>query len=75
MDLQNKWQKREYYRQINHVAVEGPITRTKWSHIPLIFTEADIKLIFFPHTDDWRIEPVGVTPLVLIEVISPNPSH
>jgi hypothetical protein len=75
MDLQNKWQKWEYYRQVNHVAVEGPITRIKWSHIPLIFTEADIKLIFFPHTDDWRIEPVGVTPLVLIEVISPNPSH
>jgi hypothetical protein len=33
------------------VAVEGPITWTKWSHILLIFTEADIKLVSFPHTD------------------------
>jgi hypothetical protein len=33
------------------VAVEGPVTRTKWSHIPLTFTKVDIKLISFPHTD------------------------
>jgi hypothetical protein len=33
------------------VAVKGPITQTKWSHIPLTFTEADIKLVSFPHTD------------------------
>jgi hypothetical protein len=33
------------------VAVKGSITRTKWSHIPLTFTRADIKLMPFPHTD------------------------
>jgi hypothetical protein len=33
------------------VAVEGPIKQTKWSHIPITFTEADIKLISFLHTD------------------------
>jgi hypothetical protein len=33
------------------VVVKGPIMRTKWSHIPITFTEADIKLISFPHTD------------------------
>jgi hypothetical protein len=33
------------------VAVEGPVTRTKWSHIPLTFTEADINLVSFPHID------------------------
>jgi hypothetical protein len=32
------------------VAVEGPITQTKWSHISLIFTEVGIKLVSFPHT-------------------------
>jgi hypothetical protein len=31
------------------VAVEVLITRTKWSHIPLAFTQADIKLVSFPH--------------------------
>jgi hypothetical protein len=33
------------------VAIEGPITRTKWSHVPITFNEDDIKLVFFPHTD------------------------
>jgi hypothetical protein len=32
------------------VVVEGPVTRTKWSHILLTFTEADINLISFLHT-------------------------
>jgi hypothetical protein len=34
------------------VTVEGPVTRTKWSHIHLTFTEANIKLMSFLHTDD-----------------------
>jgi hypothetical protein len=51
LNFQNKRQKREYYRQVNHVAVKGPITRTKWYHIPLTFTEANIKFVSFPHTD------------------------
>jgi hypothetical protein len=33
------------------MAVEGPITLTKWSYIPLTFTVADIKLVSFLHTD------------------------
>jgi hypothetical protein len=32
------------------VAVEGLITQTKWSLIPLTITMADIKLVSFPHT-------------------------
>jgi hypothetical protein len=32
------------------VAVAGPNTRAKWSHIPITFTKADIKLVSFPHT-------------------------
>jgi hypothetical protein len=36
---------------VNHVAVEGPIVRTKWSHVQITFTEADIMLTSFPHTD------------------------
>jgi hypothetical protein len=33
------------------VAVEGPITRTKWSHVPITFGQDDIKLVSFPHID------------------------
>jgi hypothetical protein len=36
---------------VNHVAVEGPIMRTKWSHVQITFAEADIKLTSFPYTD------------------------
>jgi hypothetical protein len=47
----NKRQRREYYRQVNHIAVEGPIVRIKWSHVQITFTEADIKLASYPHTN------------------------
>jgi hypothetical protein len=50
-DFDNKRQHRDYYRQVNHVAIEGPITQTKWSHIPITFTDQDINLVSFPHTD------------------------
>jgi hypothetical protein len=29
--------------------------RTKWSHVQITFTEADIKLASFPHTDAMAI--------------------
>jgi hypothetical protein len=51
LNFKNKRQKREYYRQINHVVVEGAIMRTTWSHMPITFTKANIKLVSFPHTD------------------------
>jgi hypothetical protein len=51
LNFENKRQKREHYRQVNRVAVEGPIMRTKWSHVQITFTESDIKLTSFPHTD------------------------
>jgi hypothetical protein len=51
LSFENKRQRREYYCQVNHVAVKGPIMRTKWSHIPITFNEDDIKLVSFSHTD------------------------
>jgi hypothetical protein len=51
LSFKNKRQRREYYRQVNHVAVEGPIMRTKRSHILITFNEDDIKLVSFLHTD------------------------
>jgi hypothetical protein len=51
LTFENKRQKREHYRQVNHVVVEVPIVRTKWSHIQITFIEVDIKIAYFPHTD------------------------
>jgi hypothetical protein len=51
LTFEDKKQKREHYRQVNHVAVEGPIVCTKWSHIQITFIEADIKLTSLLHMD------------------------
>jgi hypothetical protein len=33
------------------VVIEGPITKTKWSHIPITFSAQDINIASFPHTN------------------------
>jgi hypothetical protein len=33
------------------VVVKGPITKIKWSHIPITFSTEDINLASFSHTD------------------------
>jgi hypothetical protein len=50
-NFETKRQRRDYYLQVNHVAVEGPITQTKWSHVPITFSSQDVNLPSFPHTD------------------------
>jgi hypothetical protein len=50
-NFDTKRQLRDYYRQVNHVAIEGPITQTKWSHVPITFSSQDVNLASFPHTD------------------------
>jgi hypothetical protein len=49
--FETKRQRMDYYRQVNHVAIECPITQTKWSHMLITFSSQDIKLTLFPHTD------------------------
>jgi hypothetical protein len=39
------------YREVNHVAVECPITQTKWSHIPITFST---------HIDRWDVSKILV---------------
>jgi hypothetical protein len=33
------------------VEVKGPITRTKWLHVPISFSQDDIKLVSIAHID------------------------
>jgi hypothetical protein len=33
------------------VAIEGPVIKTKWSHMPITFNAEDINLVSFLHTD------------------------
>jgi hypothetical protein len=36
--------------------VEGRVERTRWSHIPITFSEEDVRLQGFPHNDAMVIE-------------------
>jgi hypothetical protein len=50
-DFDKKQHRRDYYREVNHVVVECPITQTKWSHILITFSAQNVNLALFPHTD------------------------
>ena len=56
LDFENKRARTNHYRKVNAIAAEGPIVKTKWSHMPIMFTEADLKLKGYPHTDEMVIE-------------------
>jgi hypothetical protein len=41
-ELANKKQKKEAQRRVQHVGVQGPFIRTKWSDIPITFSQEDL---------------------------------
>jgi hypothetical protein len=47
----NKKQKKEAQRRVQHVGVQGPFIRSKWSHIPITFSQEDLQLKEYPHND------------------------
>jgi hypothetical protein len=38
--------------------VQGPFVRSKWSHIPITFSQEDLQLKDYPHNDDMVISCV-----------------
>ena len=56
LDFENKRQHRDYFRQVHCIVSEGPTKRTQWSHSPITFSEEDVNLISYLHTDDLVIE-------------------
>jgi hypothetical protein len=54
----NKKQKKEAQRRVQHVGVQGPFIRSKWSHIPITFSQEDLQLKDYPHTDAMVISGV-----------------
>jgi len=59
---ETKRQRKEYLRTVLHVC-EG--IRTTWSHVPITFSEADLRLQHYPHND----------PLVIQANIGRNSMH
>src|SRR5688572_17337477 len=47
----NKNQKKEAQRRVQHVGVQGPFIRSKWSQIPITFSQEDLQLKDYPHND------------------------
>jgi hypothetical protein len=47
----NKKQKKEAQRRVQHVGVQGPFIKSKWSHIPITFSHKDLQLKDYPHND------------------------
>jgi hypothetical protein len=45
-----KRQRQEYYRSVSHIC-SGKYFHLPWSHIPITFTAADIRLQHYPHND------------------------
>jgi hypothetical protein len=41
-ELANKKQKKEAQRRVQHVGVQGPFIKSKWSHIPITFSQEDL---------------------------------
>jgi hypothetical protein len=48
----NKKQKKEAQRRVQHVGVQEPFIKSKWSHIPITFSQEDLQLKDYPHNDD-----------------------
>jgi hypothetical protein len=47
----NKKQKKKTQRRVQHVGVQGPFIKSKWSHIPITFSQEDLQLKDYPHND------------------------
>jgi hypothetical protein len=47
----NKKQKKEAQRRVQHVGVQGPFIKSKWSHIPITFSQEVLQLKDYPHND------------------------
>ncbi|XP_066333177.1 uncharacterized protein [Miscanthus floridulus] len=51
LELQTNKQKKDHYRLVNNVAVQGPIHYIEWSKTPLTFSKQDLNLERYPHAD------------------------
>jgi hypothetical protein len=47
----NKKRNKEVQRRVQHVGVQGPFIKSRWSHIPITFSQEDLQLKDYPHND------------------------
>jgi hypothetical protein len=56
LEFETKKERKHYFREVRNICVEGRVERTRWSHIPINFSEEDVRLQGFPHNDALVIE-------------------
>jgi hypothetical protein len=42
IDHENNNQKKNYFRRVNSISIEGSYKKTRWSHLPITFLEKDL---------------------------------
>jgi hypothetical protein len=47
----NKKQKKLARRRVHHVGFQGPFIKSRWSHVPITFSQEDLQLKDYPHND------------------------
>ena len=55
METESKKQRKEYVWRVNHVGISPAFVHSKWSHVPITFSQEDMRVLEYPHTDDFII--------------------
>jgi hypothetical protein len=56
LEFQTKKERKHYFREVRNICVEERVEKARWSHIPITFSEEDVRLQGFPHNDALVIE-------------------
>jgi hypothetical protein len=56
LEFETKKEQKHHFREVRNICVEGRVEKTRWSHIPISFSEEDVRFQGFPHNDALVIE-------------------
>jgi hypothetical protein len=56
LEFDCKKDRKHYFCEVRNICVEGRVERTRWSHIPITFSEEDVRLQGFSNNDALVIE-------------------
>jgi hypothetical protein len=43
LEFETKKERKHYFREVRNISVEGRVEKTRWSHIPITFSEEDVR--------------------------------